>query len=281
MTERLILEIIDGMKDKLSLQQTEQLKVTLYVKLKNYAIEFLPDIKMTDEKDFEYYQNRYLNERENEGLSKGTIENYRLHLSLMLTKINKNVKDITDNDLLLYFKEYKEERNISNGYLNDIRHVFNSFFIWMQYKRFIVINPIQSIRPFREIKKIKKPFSGEQMECLRSHCESERDLAMLEVLYSSAMRVSELCYLNRADINFSSNDVIIFGKGGKERETYLNPKAFYHLKNYLASRDDDNEALFVGIRAPHKRLTRAGIEAIFRKIGRLCGVEQVDRKSVV
>ena len=113
------------------------------------------------------------------------------------------------------------------------------------------------------------------MESMRSHCDQERDLALLEVLYSTAIRVGEVVKLNRSDIDFSDTGIIVFGKGNKERETYLNSKAFYHLKEYLKIRTDDNEALFVSSRKPYQRLTKAGIQNIFRNIGKKSGVEKV------
>ena len=127
----------------------------------------------------------------------------------------------------------------------------------------------------KEVKRIKRPFTGEQMESMRSHCDQERDLALLEVLYSTAIRVGEVVKLNRSDIDFSDTGIIVFGKGNKERETYLNSKAFYHLKEYLKIRTDDNEALFVSSRKPYQRLTKAGIQNIFRNIGKKSGVEKV------
>lgn len=275
MKEKLILEIVSDLKEKLSSEQIDCLKAVLNRRLLHYKISSKPVENDEESKNYQFYLNLYLDERKSEGLSEETIKNYRLHLSLMLNKVHKNIEDINDSDLTEYLKEYKKIRNVSNGYMNDIRHVFNSFFFWLQIKQHITTNPMPSIRPFKEIKRIKKPFTGEQMEQLRSSCSRERDLAMLEVLYSTAVRVGELRQLNRQDIDFSDVGVTVFGKGSKERETYLNPKSFYHLKQYLDSRNDDNEALFVSIRRPHQRLTRAGIENIFRQLGFKCGVEKV------
>lgn len=275
MKEKLILEIVSDLKEKLSSEQIEYLKAILKRKLLKFNLSLVPEGDNNEPKDYLFYLDHYLDDRKNEGLSEETIKNYRLHLTLMLDKIHKDIKDINDDDLINYLKEYKDARNVSNGYMNDIRHVLNSFFFWLQIKKHITVNPMLSIRPYKEPKKIKKPFTGEQMEKLRSNCERERDLAMLEVLYSTAVRVSELRHLNRQDIDFSDVGVTVFGKGSKERETYLNPKSFYHLKQYLDSRSDDNEALFVSVRSPHQRLTRAGIEHIFTQLGIKSGVEKV------
>lgn len=277
MQEKLIQEIIGELRDKLACEQLECLKFVLYKRLKSYRIQLIlkSNDKEGNQKDFMYFLMRFLEERRNEGLSEETIGNYRLHLTLMLEKINKNVIEINDNDLSDYLQQYKEERQVSNGYLNDMRHVYNSFFSWLQIKKIISVNPLISIRPYKEPKKIQKPFTGEQMEKMRSHCSRERDLAILEVLYSTGVRVSELLRLNRQDIDFSDVGITVIGKGNKERETYLNPKSFYYLKQYLSTRTDGNEALFVSVREPHQRLTKAGIEHMFRQLGLKSGVEKV------
>lgn len=131
------------------------------------------------------------------------------------------------------------------------------------------------MEPIKYKQAVKKPLSPEELEKVRRACEQERDLAIVEFLYSSAVRVSELCRLNRDDICWESDDVMVLGKGNKEREVYLNARAHLHLKLYLESRTDDNPALFVGTRAPHKRLTKSGIRNILKKIGRAAGVSKV------
>ncbi len=276
MRTKVIIEIVNNLKEKLSADQCESLKIVLRTVLERYDItESVWSDADDGDKDYEAFMECFFAERENEGLSKETIKNYRMHLHFLFQDINKNVREITDEDINRYLKRYKEKRQVSNGYMNDIRHVFNSFFCWMQIKKHIAMNPMVSIRPFKEVKRIKRPFTGEQMESMRSHCDRERDLALLEVLYSTAIRVGEVVKLNRSDIDFSDTGIIVFGKGNKERETYLNSKAFYHLKEYLKIRTDDNEALFVSSRKPYQRLTKAGIQNIFRNIGKKSGVEKV------
>ena len=171
--------------------------------------------------------------------------------------------------------KYKQLRKVSGRYLNSMRLVFNSFFRWLQRRKIIMRNPVDGLEPIKYRQVVKKPLSPEELERVRCACERERDLAIVEFLYSSAVRVSELTQLNREDIRWESDDVMVLGKGNKEREVYLNARAHYHLKLYLDSRTDDNPALFVSTRAPHERLTKAGVEHIVGEIGRMAGVENV------
>lgn len=209
------------------------------------------------------------------GKSEGTIEQYRLHLSRMLSYVGKNVEDIDDDDLIAYMEKYKALRHVSNRYMNNIRLVFNSFFRWLQRKKVIMRNPVDGLEPIKYKQAVKKPLSPEELEKVRCACEQERDLAIVEFLYSSAVRVSELCRLNRDDICWEADDVMVLGKGNKEREVYLNARAHLHLRQYLESRTDDNPALFVGTRAPHERLTKSGIRNILKKVGNAAGVSKV------
>lgn len=159
--------------------------------------------------------------------------------------------------------------------MNNIRLVFNSFFRWLQRRKIIDRNPVDGLEPIKYRQVVKKPLSPEELERVRCACERERDLAIVEFLYSSAVRVSELTALNRDDICWESDDVLVLGKGNKEREVYLNARAHFHLKQYLATRTDDNPALFVAEKAPHERLTRAGVEYIISRLGEMAGVTNV------
>ena len=163
----------------------------------------------------------------------------------------------------------------SMAYLNNMRLVFNCFFRWLQRRKVILRNPVDGLEPIKYRQVVKKPLSPEELEKVRCACERERDLAIVEFLYSSAVRVSELCQLNREDVSWQADDVLVLGKGNKEREVYLNARAHLHLRQYLESRNDNDPALFVSAKAPHQRLTRAGIRNILSRIGAIAGVENV------
>ena len=221
------------------------------------------------------YCKRYLQYLVVSGKSKGTIGNYGMHLKLLFEDVRKPVQDITDDDLMLHLAKQKYERKLGNRYLDQKRIAFRQFFKWMRKKKYIEENPAELLDPIKYDVKIKKPFSDEEREMLRCACKCERDWALLEFLYSTAARVSEVASLNRADIDFQEKQCSVRGKGGKERMLYLNATAVYHLKKYLEERTDDNPALFVSTRKPHERIGKNGIEAILRKLGKVAGVVNV------
>lgn len=228
---------------------------------------------MDIEKSYLQYLQFFLVRKKTEGKSDRTLEQYQLHLSKLLQKLNKSLDKITEDDLFLYLAWYQKTRNVSNTYLDNMRLVFSSFFTWCNNKGYIIKNPTIGLEPIKSEKKIKKPFSDEELEKLRRACIQERDIALIEFLYSTGVRASELITLNQNDIDLTGKTAIVFGKGNKEREVYLTATAILHLKKYLNSRNDDNDALFVGIRKPNKRLSVAGLEHIIKDLGKSAGVE--------
>lgn len=271
MIEKIVAEVLQWMEGK----DIRQLKNALYAVLYGYEItEKSTELERID-RSWEQELGAFLIRKRVEGRSEKTIKLYRLHLWRMLQYINKPVQEISEADLFLYISSYQKRRNVSNAYLDNIRLVFSSFFGWLNNKGYISKNPAAGLDPIKVEKRIKKPLSDTELEKLRRKCRIERDLALLEFLYSTGVRVSELTSLNRQDIDFDHMDVIVYGKGAKERETYLTAASFMHLKEYLDSRTDDNEALFVSLRSPHERLTVSGVEEILRRLGRQTGIEKV------
>ena len=275
MKEKITMEILREMMPLLNQEQLNKLKEVVRVKLCGYEIRQQETALMCENQNWQNYLQIFLGRFEQNGKSEGTVEQYRFHLSRLFSYIGKNVEDISDDDLIEYIHKYKTVRKPSNRYLNNIRLVFNSFFRWLQRKKVIMRNPVDGLEPIKYRQEIKRPFSSEEMEKVRCACEQERDLAIVEFLYSSAVRVSELCQLNRDEICWESNDVLVLGKGNKEREVYLNARAHLHLRKYLESRTDGNPALFVSSKSPHKRLTRSGVRNILKAIGEKAGVEKV------
>lgn len=275
MKDEIVMAILREITPLLGQEQLDALKETVRAVLSGYEVQKRETSLMrTDQNGMNYLQVFLESFRQN-GKSEGTIEQYRLHLSRMLSYVGKNVQEIEDDDLIDYIHKYKQIRKVSNRYLNSIRLVFNSFFRWLQRRKIILRNPVDGLDPIKYRQVVKKPLSPEELERVRCACEKERDLAIVEFLYSSAVRVSELVQLNREDICWESDDVMVLGKGNKEREVYLNARAHLHLKKYLESRTDDNPALFVSGRSPHERLTKAGVEYIVARIGKAAGVENV------
>lgn len=274
MKDEVVNKILQAMTETLDADQLAELKTALWMQLYPYEIvEKSTEIAVRDQ-SYLYYLNMFLSRKKSEGKTDSTIRQYNLHLGMMLQWLNKDVKDITEDDLIYYLAVYKRTRRVSNGYLNHLRLVFSSFFGWLNAKGYIPRNPAKGLEAIKAEKKIKKPFTDEELEIMRRACEKERDLALIEVLYSTGMRVGELIILNRNDVDFVGKEIIVFGKGQKERTTYLNASAFVHLKKYLSSRTDNNPALFVSQRAPHERLSVAGIERIVKVIGKRMGIEK-------
>lgn len=275
MKEEIVTAIMQEMMPLLNDNQLAVLKETVRAKLCGYDIKKKETSLMrTDQNGMNYLQ-AFLSSFRQNGKSEGTVEQYQGHLGRMLSYVGKNVQEIEDDDLIDYMHKYKQLRRVSGRYLNNMRLVFNSFFRWLQRRKIILRNPVDGLEPIKYRQTVKKPLSPEELEKVRCACERERDLAIVEFLYSSAVRVSELTALNRDDICWEADDVMVLGKGNKEREVYLNARAHLHLRQYLESRTDDNPALFVGEKAPHERLTRAGVEYIISKLGAAAGVDNV------
>lgn len=275
MKDEFITQVLAIMMGIISQEQCGELKTALYMALQEYEIEKRCTELLDLDTSYIHYMQLFLARKKTEGKSERTINLYKLHLTRMLQSLNMAVDKITENDLFVYLARYKKDNNVSNAYLDNIRLVFSSFFGWLNAKGYIPKNPTAGLEPIKVEKKIKQPFSDEELEKLRRICEQERDLALIEFLYSTGVRVSELVALNRKDIDFYGKNVVVYGKGSKERETYLNAASCLHLKAYLEGRTDDNEALFVSERTPHTRITVAGVEKILRRIGKDAGVTKV------
>lgn len=275
MKDEFITQVLAIMMGIISQEQCGELKTALYMALQEYEIEKRCTELLDLDTSYIHYMQLFLARKKTEGKSERTINLYKLHLTRMLQSLNMAVDKITENDLFVYLARYKKDNKVSNAYLDNIRLVFSSFFGWLNAKGYIPKNPTAGLEPIKVEKKIKQPFSDEELEKLRRICDQERDLALIEFLYSTGVRVSELVALNRRDIDFYGKNVVVYGKGSKERETYLNAASCLHLKAYLDSRTDDNEALFVSERVPHARITVAGVEKILRRIGKDAGVAKV------
>lgn len=275
MKEEFINTIVGRMYNYLSLEQVNMLEKALVITLDAYKIERQSREIVLYDGNAKEILNRFLIIKHLAGCSEQTLKTYGFHLQKMISLLRRPLQEITTDDLRYYLAYYKERKKISNVTLENMRLCLSSFFGWMHEEGLISHNPMRKIKRIKSDKTIKKPFSDEELERLRMACENERDLAMLEFFYSTGIRVSEAVRLNRNQIDFREKQCVVFGKGAKERIVYLNSKACIHLQAYLNSRSDDNPALFVGVRKPHKRLSKEGIESAFRKIGKKAGVKNV------
>ena len=218
------------------------------------------------------YLQEFLDVKALEGCSKATIENYKFNLNKFLLGVGKDPAEIATQDIRKYLADYKRERGVSNTTLDNMRRVFQSFFTWMHREGYVLKDPCAAVNKIRADKIIKNPYSDEEMELMREAAKNLREKAIIEVLYSTGMRIGELEKLNKDDIDFVNGKAIVFGKGAKEREVYFNVKAQLALKKYLENRNDTNEALFVGLQSPHNRLKVSTYEKILRELGGRCGV---------
>lgn len=271
--DKLIDDVILAMSEDLSPEQLQQLNNVLTIKLHGHQIVKECTDLVVEDNQWQKILKLWLATKRLENCSEGTLDNYRRCVTSLMQVINKKLRDITTNDLRFYLATYQTQRGIGLAYLETLRHYINSFFTWAQDEGYIPHNPARRLNRVKVPKKLKQPYTAEEREILRCHAATERDLAIMEVLYSTAARVNEIVALNRTDINFVGKDIVIYGQKGKaERMVYLTDSASYHLKKYLDSRKDDNPALFVTSRAPFKRLTDSGIQAMLRQLGRQTGI---------
>lgn len=268
MKEQLINRVLYCMQDIIKENELSELKIVLQNVLCTYRVESeKAELKVIDGGWTEDLEG-YLMAKALEGKSPATVQRYRYELSRLLSYADKNVVNVTEADVSAYMQMYKKIRNVSNQTLKNIRAVFSSFFGWLRDREKITRNPMALVEQIKVEKKIKKPYTDEERKRMLMNCNCIRDRAIMEFLYSTAVRVSELTALNREDIRFTSKELTVFGKGAKERVTYLNERSHRYLKEYLDSRTDDNPALFVSRKTPHQRLSKNGIEDIIRRIGR-------------
>ena len=211
----------------------------------------------------------YFATRKIEGLSVRSLELYNMVLRDFFFQVHKDLKQITTNDIRIYLYKTQETRKISNATLDNRRVIIQTFFEWAANEGYIGSNPCRNIKAIKYERAQRQPLSGMELERLRNACETVRDRAMIEMLYSTGCRVTELERLDIADVDFEQKEVHLFGKGDKHRTSYLNVKAEFALRNYLETRTDENPALFVSERMPHGRLKKPAIEKRVRQLGEL------------
>lgn len=217
----------------------------------------------------------FLDAKRIEGCSEKTLKYYGSTIHAMLDKIGKSPLQITTNDLRAYLIEYQTQRGASKVTIDNIRRILSSYFNWLEEEDWIIKSPVRRIHKVKANMTVKETYSDEALELMRDNCFNDRDLAIVDMLTSTGMRVGEMVLLNRDDINFIERECVVFGKGGKERVAYFDARTKLHLQDYLASRNDDNPALFVTLKNPHERLQIGGLEAMLRKLGSRLNIPRV------
>ena len=200
---------------------------------------------------------------------------YQTTIDAMINAINKSVRHIQTEDLRFYLTQYQKKNQSSRVTIDNIRRILSSFFAWLEDEDHILKSPVRRIHKVKTGTNIKETYNDEELEKMRDNCTELRDLAIIDMLASTGMRIGEMVLLNRIDINFAERECVVFGKGDKERLVYFDARTKLHLQNYLDSRIDNNPALFVTIRAPYKRIQIGGIEVRLRKIGKMLGITKM------
>ncbi len=263
--EEIILQVVSVMTT-LTMEQTAQLKMALEIALHNCKIIQEENSLTTDANNNEHVLKVFIASKKVSGRSDGTLRNYYGEVKKLFDYLKKDYKKISTDDIRMYMYHRQQESNLSNNSVNNIRLCLKSFFKFLMVEEYIDKDPMLRIEALREEVVVRTTLTAEQTELIRCNCVRERDLAIVDFLLSSGVRVGELIKLNISDIDFNNRSAIVKGKGRKERQIYFSGKALVHLKKYLESRNDNNEALFVAIKKPYKRLSASGIQEILRNI---------------
>ena len=274
MKKELINEVLRKMLPHLNNAQSEQLKKVLEHTF--YDCEIIEDHKEVDtRKSNSHLTELFISSKRIEGCSEKSLKYYESTISAMINDVGKDIKCVDTDDLRTYLTNYQQQRNSSKVTIDNIRRILSSFFSWLEDEDYILKSPVRRIHRIKTSSNIKETYSDEDLELMRDNCSELRDLAMIDLLASTGMRVGEMVLLNREDINFNERECVVFGKGSKERLVYFDARTKIHLQNYLDTRTDDEQALFVTLKAPYNRLTIGGVEARLRSFGRRLSISKV------
>lgn len=259
--EEKIVSVLNEMSEYLSIAQMKKLQEVI---IKTFAENEVAKIDISNDE----FLKMFLAAKRIEGCSDRTINYYEATVAHLLSQIEVNVRKITTEEIREYLSNYQKRNNCSNVTIDNIRRNISSFFSWLEEEDYILKSPMRRIHKIKTKTVVKNVISDEEIEKLRDNCREKRDLAIIDLLYSTGIRVGELVNLNIDDIDFEGRECVVYGKGDKERRVYFDAKAKIHLKEYIESRTDRNKALFVTLDAPYDRLKISGVEIRLRKLGR-------------
>lgn len=265
MNENVIKTIISEMNRFLNNYQMAKLNEILYKQIETEEKE----ISNTD------YLNKFIDSKKLEGCSLLTLKNYTMYINKLLNYLNKDIRTIDTDDVRGYLSYYQSENNCKSSTIDCVRRALSSFFAFLETEEYIVKNPVRRIHKIKTEILVKETYSDEALEKLRDGCKHIRDLAIIDLLASSGIRIGELVNLNIEDMNFENNSCLVFGKGKKMREVYFDGKTKLHIQEYLKSRKDSNPALFVSLYKPNERLKSRGIELMLQRLGESIGIKKV------
>lgn len=272
MKQNLITDVVQAMLPYLNNAQTEKLQEVMQHTLFEYEVTRTEEYSETSDQELVA---SFLAAKRVEGCSEKTLKYYDATIKAMLDGVGKGIKYMLTDDIRKYLTDYQEKKKSSKVTIDNIRRILSSFFSWLEDEDCILKSPVRRIHKVKTASNIKETYSDEALELMRDSCTELRDLAMIDMLASTGMRVGEMVLLNREDIDFNERECVVFGKGDKERIVYFDARTKIHLQNYLSSRNDSNPALFVSLKSPHERLKIGGIEVRLREFGKRLSLQKV------
>ena len=273
MKQQIITDVVQQMLPHLDNVQLKQLQKVLEYTL--FGCEITKQEEKEAINDNSKLVDDFVTAKRIEGCSEKTLKYYRTTIEAMVASIDKGIRHIQTEDLRSYLTDYQSKNQSSRVTIDNIRRILSSFFSWLEDEDYILKSPVRRIHKVKTATNIKETYTDEDLEKLRDNCTELRDLAIIDMLASTGMRIGEMVLLNKVDINFNERECVVFGKGDKERIVYFDARAKIHLQNYIDSRTDDNPALFVALRSPHERIKIGGIESRLREMGMTLDIEKV------
>lgn len=271
MVTDLIIEIEQRMARFLDNHQLQSLHDVLLSCISDRYVTADLDYQLSDDQLLE----AFISAKRVEGCSEKTLHYYSTTISTVTRSINKPIRQLVTDDLRVYLASYQQDKGVSKVTIDNVRRILSSFFSWLEDEDHIIKSPVRRIKKVRVSKTVKEVYSDEDLETMRDNCDSPRDLAIIDLLSSTGMRVGELVRLDRDDIDFNNRECIVLGKGDKERPVYFDARTKVHLMTYLESRTDDNSALFVTLDKPHDRLRISGVESRLHNLGERLNIHRV------
>lgn len=276
MKQKIMTEIMQGMQSYLNNAGMQVLRELLEAGFVGVDLVENNSIYLSDDtSENQRKLDLFIAAKRTEGCSEKTLKYYRTTIETMLETIGKGIKHIDTDDLRSYLTEYQSRKQSSKVTIDNIRRILSSFFAWLEDEDYILKSPVRRIHKVRSASTVKETYSDEELELMRDNCNELRDLAIIDMLASTGMRIGEMVLLNREDINFLERECVVFGKGSKERVVYFDARTKIHLQNYLQSREDDSNALFVSLKKPYNRMSIGGIESRLRKMGEKLHITKV------
>ena len=266
--EEKIVTVLNEMAEYLSISQMKKLQDVI---LRNFAENEVEKKEISNDN----FLKMFLDAKRIEGCSERTLNYYRTTVEHLISQIETGVRKISTEEIREYLSNYQKRNSCSNVTIDNIRRNISSFFSWLEEEDYILKSPMKRIHKIKTKTVVKNIISDEGIEKLRDNCKEKRDLAIIDLLYSTGIRVGELVNLNIEDIDLEGRECIVYGKGDKERRVYFDAKAKVHLKEYIDARTDNNEALFVTLDEPHNRLKISGVEIRLRKMGRMLDLDRI------